>query len=400
MSEPIDLGLESDEDHPRRLIALPNDDMHLLAFGGNDGIISLVVLESSKVSTARQFDDAVRDVAFSYDGKRVAVGLDDGSTQIFVFTDSDIDTATTIHPFVTQNSDEDFLSQDATKIIFQGPRFDAPVRSLRWDPRSNMLAIASEAGMCVVDATSTHSISSKDRFLQEAADKEHSNAGVRGLSYFTSDSQTLLASLGLDGRLCIWDVTGDDPGLDYELLHRDDNKCIPKADVGELNGSDSFDRSCLPVFGKNSLFLPGNNDVHLRSISKLDEQSFLSSRDGKGHIEPVVSILVSDDNKSIVTSGRDGRVNLWDIEANVSSRSFLPSTYSRSTPSTNAILFFIRMMDFLVTAFVSCAISTPFLLTWYFNQMHFTSLLPMAHSLAFQLRGSIPRKLPIMKRAT
>jgi WD40 repeat protein len=317
MSKLIDLGLDADEDHPRRLVALPKDDKHLLAFGGNDGTISLVELESSKVRTARQFDDAVRDVAFSHDGKRVAVGLDDGSTQIFLF--ADIDAEDSLHPFVIHKADDEFLSQNESETSFQGPRFDAPVRALQWDPRSNMLAIASEAGMCVVDATSKNSISTKDRFLQESADKEHSNAGVRGLSYHSEASQTLLASLGLDGRLCVWDVTGDDPALDYELLHRDNLKCIPKADVGELNGSDALDRSCLPVFGKTILSLPGKTDVQLRSVSKLEQQAFLPSVDAKGHIEPIVAIALSDDDKNIVTSGRDGRVNLWNIEKKVTS---------------------------------------------------------------------------------
>jgi len=325
MSEPIDLGLDSDEDHPRRLIALPGDEKHLLAFGGNDGTISLIDVESLKVSTARQFDDAVRDVAFSRDGERVAVGLDDGSTQIFLFTDVSWTDKESLHPFVTNKATDDFLSQDVSETTFQGPRFDAPVRSLQWDPRSNMLAIASEAGMCVIDATSKDTISCKDRFLQEAADKEHSNAGVRGLSYYSHESQTLLASIGLDGRLCIWDVTGDDPALDYELLHRDDHKCILKADVGELNGSDALDRSCLPVFGKTFLSLPGNTDVQVRSASRVEKQFFLTSLDAKGHIETIVALAVSNDNKNIVTSGRDGRVNLWEIhdKENILSGSFV-----------------------------------------------------------------------------
>jgi WD40 repeat protein len=322
----LSLGAD-DEDFPRRFAQLPfGSKTHILAYGGDDGSISLIEGNASK--TARRFSERVRAIASSQDGTRVAVGFGDGSTTVFVYKSLDGD----VHPFLAalhksgEDADELFSQIDgmeednADEDSFPGPRFQTPVRALAFDPRkSNMLACGSEdSGFCIVDATSSASLSKK-RFLAVESASEHNETGVRGLAYFVNGDQALLASLDLQGRLCVWDVTGDDPELDYELIHKDGHRCVAKVDLGDINDSEPADQSCFPVFGKSSLLgLPGSNDLQLRSVTDVEKQRFVPSIDGKGHIESIVSLAFSEDEKYAVTGGRDCRIVLWKTEGDVS----------------------------------------------------------------------------------
>ena len=160
LSTPIDLALGEDgEDHPRRLLLIGNQ---LVAYGGDHGTVSVIV--GDKAQVVRRFDDAIRAVAVSHDGKRVAVGFDDGSTQIYRYKNSVSQGEQ--HPFLQQpasTNEDDFLSQSdglaekKDENMFSGPRFDAPVRHMQFDPRSYHLWIASEAGICIVNMTSPDS---------------------------------------------------------------------------------------------------------------------------------------------------------------------------------------------------------------------------------------------------
>jgi WD40 repeat protein len=117
----------------------------------------------------------------------------------------------------------------------------------------------------------------------------------------------MLATLAMDGRLCVWDVTGDDPSIDYELEHRDASKCVPKPDIGEIHNADVCDRSCLPVaVGDSCLVLPGITDVQLRLLHNLEKQEFLTSLPDKGHVDTIVAMAASPDGRHLVTSGREG----------------------------------------------------------------------------------------------
>lgn len=323
--EPLSLALgTSEEDFPRRLLEFPyRGSKDVLAYGGIDGCISYVTPQRSKV--ARRFDDEVRAVAASSDGMRVAVGFDDGSTMIFGYESLDGD----MHPFLVacQNKgddashDDDIFSQldesqtSPGEFSFSGPRFSAPIRHLAFEPRSYLLAVASEAGVCVVDASSSKTVTAKGRFLQEMAEKEHDSSGIRGVAYGKDKGKMLLATLGMDGRLCVWDVTApsDDPELEYELVHRDVHKCISKMDIGEINGADAYDQSCLPAFIHDHLWLPGSTDCQLRSKNDVSKPIFLPSMDGKGHIDTIVTFCGCGDGKHVVTGGRDGRLVVWEL---------------------------------------------------------------------------------------
>lgn len=357
----------NDEDHPRRLVVLPDPSAplspHILAYGGDDGTISVLVTnkqtKATTVRPARRFDEPVRAVAVSTDGTRVAVGLEDGSTQIFVYP-QEAPTEQKQHGFLssppTSNDDDDDdhddfgLSQsdglsgtssnggETIEVSFAGPRLDVPIRDLRFDPRpgSYFLAVASEASFCVVDATSSNTLVSKGRLLQDACEREHDGSGIRGLVYsdHSQDERgTFLATLGMDGRLCTWDVSGpmNDLEIDeWNLVSRDKSKCIAKPDVGELNGSDVYDRSCLPVAlslsssqddtsttSATRLFaLPGSTDVQLRSWTDPSKECFVPSVENRGHVDTIVAMAFSPEGEYLVTSGRDGRVLLWELNNN------------------------------------------------------------------------------------
>ena len=343
-TEHLGLGPKHDEeDHPRRFCPFPNG--AIVAYGGEDGGITCLEEKEKQPKKARQFDEEIRAVAVSIDGKRVAVGFEDGSSKIFVYDDYNKDEEGH-HPFLAglkqkkrsgdddDNEDEDeggFFSQlsegdhDENEVSYPGPSFEVPIRDLKFDPRNKYyLAVASESGFCVINTKSESA--SANRHLVHECDQEHDSGGIRGLAYCKGQEEdtNVLASLAMDGRLCLWDVS--DPNLGFELLHRDVTKCVSKTDVGEINEADVADRSCRPVFSSSKyLGLPGSTDMQLRNASDWKASLFLSSVDGDGHIETIVSMVFTQDEKHVITSGRDGRIVLWKLEEKVSRENFAQS---------------------------------------------------------------------------
>eukprot|EP00547_Thalassionema_nitzschioides_P004411 CAMPEP_0194201468 /NCGR_PEP_ID=MMETSP0156-20130528/1724_1 /TAXON_ID=33649 /ORGANISM="Thalassionema nitzschioides, Strain L26-B" /LENGTH=1030 /DNA_ID=CAMNT_0038926659 /DNA_START=107 /DNA_END=3196 /DNA_ORIENTATION=- len=313
---------DTSEEHSRLFLLLPfGSKSHILAYGGEDGSVSLI--DESSVKTARRFTETIRSIAVSHDGTRVAVGFGDGSVTIFVYDKLEGN----VHPFLaalrkSEGSDDIFSQIEGMEetsndeVSFPGPRFQTPVRALAFDRReNNLLACGSEdSGFCIVDTTSSELLSKK-RFLVEQSAEEHNETGVRGLSYYFNGTKALLASLDLQGRLCVWDVTGSDPELDYELLHKDEHKSILKVDQGVVNDSEPADQASFPVWGNSLLGLPGSNDVQLRKVGAIDKQQFISSLDNnRGHIEPIVSLSFNEMCDTLVTAGRDGRICSWKIK--------------------------------------------------------------------------------------
>ena len=208
MSSPFDLKLDNDEDHPRRLLKLGN---HILAYGGDDGTISLITDDddnnNKKARPVRRWDDdAVRAVAASDDGKRIAIGLDCGATLIYAYDDYRRTTDET-HPFVgtlpepKESQEDNLLSQSDTTLlpqqldhetVYAGPHLDSPVRDLKFYPNQYYLGIASESGLCIIDVTSKESIGT--RYLEEKAKEEHDDGGIRGLAFHQFQDTTVLAS--------------------------------------------------------------------------------------------------------------------------------------------------------------------------------------------------------------
>jgi len=341
----LKLGMNDEEDHPRRLVEIGANG-EVLAYGGEDGTISLLELannmnESSGSSTkarvmevkiAHQFDDSVRALACSKDGKRVVVGFDDGSTQVFAYNTYDNSTDSSInngnhHPFVVKTSSDNFLDEFSgndglgtqeglNTDMFSGPRFSGPIRDLAFDPRNYCVAFATEAapGFCVVDVSSESTLDS--RYLDKIAGDSHDQSGVRGVSY--APDGEFIASLGMDGRLCIFSTPSSlDPEIDWDLHHRDPFLCVSKKDVGELNGADAMDRSSFPAWSPNSklLALPGATDLQLRFTPNLDKPPLASSDSSDdAHCDDIAAIAFSPNSKHMVTSARDLKVCVWSID--------------------------------------------------------------------------------------
>lgn len=359
MAQTLDLKLDSDEEHPRRLVPFP--DGQIVAFGGDDGTLSCVTNNNSEDNFStrilRQLDEAaVRAVAVSMDGKRVAVGFDNFSTRIYQYNNYNNNDTDSHHPFVPPpkaGSDEDddaddeadngFLSQpdrddeeDDTEGSWAGPQMEGIVRDLKFLPNSHFLAIASEDGLFVVDVSSPDTMN--DRFLEIQAEKENDGSGVRGLS-ITDNEMQMMASLTMDGRLCLWKVGGLDNLKsvgDKVPCFRESQCCVPKRDVGEALEADPSDRSCFPHWVHPDIVaLPGKTSLQFRVVTLLNERVVVeeskqteNSDPAKGHIEPIVALTSKDD--FIVSSGRDGRVILWHLQEDEVSFPFHVSLLSPS----------------------------------------------------------------------
>ena len=304
----LSLGLEDGndtDDQPRRFLRLPSG--HLIAYGGDNGNVSCLLpeeiaaennaSEKNKFVIVQRYEDAIRCIAVSKDGKRLSIGFDTGKTLIHCFDEFicqenhsyAANTKLPVHPYVqqalvkAQTTEESYgdnflLSQDCDSNhndldYFAGPDLGAPARDMLFIPHKKsdnkasssstyMLAIASEAGMFVIDVTNKEIMDGCDHWLEEESKESHDQCGIRGLnagivetcsSKSTDGSKSrqeiiVLASLAMDGRLCFWDFTNK------KLLQREDALCVPKKDVGEIHDADAYDRSCRPI-----IFHPNKN---------------------------------------------------------------------------------------------------------------------------------------------
>ncbi len=363
---PQSLGLEDGndtDDQPRRFLRLPSG--HLLAYGGDNGNVTCLN-QNEKFMIVQRYEDAVRCIAVSKDGKRLAVGFDTGKTLIYSFDDF-ICKDGIVHPYakalekaqIAGGAEDDFLlsqdfgSSDDDFDSFAGPDLGAPARDMLFIPQKAngnteapvedpyMLAIASEAGMFVIDVTNKEIMDGCDHWLEKESKESHDQCGIRGLdagiiksgSNKTSEGSEeisdiiVLASLAMDGRLCLWDFTNK------KLLQREDTPCVAKKDVGEIHDADAFDRSCRPtLFCRNNndqqksdlvIATPGKLMPYSRvlelngdktKINYLDDSSFEIDKDTENeHIQPIVTIMFCSDSL-LATSGQDGRLLLWSAD--------------------------------------------------------------------------------------
>lgn len=306
------LGLDDDGDdegeHPYRFVTLPCKSR--LAYGGDNGNLSLWNPSDNTHKIVQRFDDGIRAVATSSDGKRIAVGFDTGSTHIYTFDDYDVSNTSSgsSHPFcqTNQNDDnDDLLSQDfmaTTSDYFLGPQFDSPIRDLCFYDK-HWLVVASESGLCMVNAESRDTL--KDRELEQDVQEHHDHCGIRGVSI---EGKTL-ATLAMDGRLCLWDLE------QRKLLLRDATTCISKTDVGEVHGANAFDRSCRPWLQGGYIVTPGKLKPCIRKWDGKNLQDPLEV-EGDGHADWIV-YLVPASQQYWVSSGRDGKLVLWKLQKDV-----------------------------------------------------------------------------------
>eukprot|EP00956_Cyclotella_meneghiniana_P029051 scaffold69303_cov26-Cyclotella_meneghiniana.AAC.1 len=316
---------------PLLLTSFPNDDA-IVAYGGDDGCLYLLSNPNDPIKI-KLYDDCIRGLAVSPDGRRVAIGFDDGSTIIYCYDDYkysyEVD-EDGIHPFlaITQNesSSESRSDTDTNCSSSFTVRVQSSIRQLAFDPRPDQyyLSIVSEDGntpLIICDVTNKATASTL--YLEEESGKEHNGGGVRSLSY--SKSGEVLSTLGMDGTFITWKIpnsTSNDPSLEWELLYKD---VIPimEAEAGEGMGSDAADRSSRLLWGsvgkKEVVLLPGKMNVQYRVLGEgndsdlhLEKQKFVMEG---GHKDVIVTMAWElSGGARFVTGGRDGKVFLWEMK--------------------------------------------------------------------------------------
>ncbi len=329
------------------------------AYGGENGTITVLPLSDLQKSTVtasarsvHKYDDPVRALAFSQDGQRVAVGFDDGNVDVYSFSldqlKSEEDGSSLPHPFArvtsgkddaskedssqddglgdlfTQGDDEDaeglFSSSDKLAPTFRlKHRQESSIRSLQFDPKMTgkyFLAIASDSspGFIVVDATSE---TSTETYLSDESVKCHNEDGLRSLSY--SPDGSTIATMTHKGRLCMFNIEGDDPEIDWELRHRDGHIAVQKPDMSAFQDFDSGDRSIGPVWSTDGLLLglPGEKDLHFRwkGGDEFKRDFMILPKMGNDSINgELVGMAFDPLNEGyVVTSSRDGMISVWKI---------------------------------------------------------------------------------------
>ena len=283
---------------------------------------------------------------------------------------------------LSQEEDDGANSSSNGEVIFDGPRLDASVRQMIFDPRSSTpslprtyyLAIVSESGhapLAICNVTNENTC--QTLYLNDKSEDEYEGCGVRSVAYTTTSSSssngngndnTLLATLGMDGKVVTWDVSStSDPSLLWDVIHKDYVPVVPKKDQGDLGG-DSGDKGCRLLWDtvavaaaageegrkkkkeiKAVLFMPGHTDIQYRvcPLSKTFSSNgnaealttneckeylkrapqFINDMNGNGHSDTIVAMAVqpNDDDgdgenegtKRLLTGGRDGKLLLWDI---------------------------------------------------------------------------------------
>ena len=297
---------DNPEDHSRRLLRLVqkrpsdstssnHDKLELWAWGGDT---SAILIDERKICHWDD-DDIVSAVAVSDDRTVVAVGFDTGCTSIYKYSESEV-TADQPHPFG--------ISKPLPKHHMESPSFVDRIRDLQFYPgSSNILAVAHEGGLCVLDLSNQDS--GPEKFLEDDASKQHNESGIRSIAF--SKDKNVMASLAMDGRLCLWDVSANAP-RQWKLLFREPERCVTKKDPGTLSGADAWDQSCRPTFVENNILaLPGETYLQLRKIDgvKVSEHNQISD---KGHIDTIVNVISN--GSYLVSTGRDKRVVLWSLE--------------------------------------------------------------------------------------
>jgi hypothetical protein len=350
----VDLRLDGDdaddepEEHPRRLLRV--DRNVIVAYGGNFG--KIVNVATRRV--VRTTDEAIRAVAANRSGTRFVVGMDSGESTLYAYEPEQVAAAIaeggTGHPFAAVAStraerhddhggddDDDvdrFMSQGSDAILaeprkgesrWEASQDDDSMRDYVWLDDGTTLLCASEKHWYWLDCSTETSCLTK-HFPPEL-DAAHSGSGIRSLAL--NQNQTVLITLDMEGRACWWKPTikacaaANGASPKWTLLHREATKCVSRQDVGEVFGSSSWCRSSRPQFVTSKVAaLPGEPFLQLRRVDngsvEMFDQVVDESGDGgkvQGHVQAIVTMCSRDGY--LITSGRDGRVVVWDIQVSL-----------------------------------------------------------------------------------
>jgi hypothetical protein len=371
----LDAGDDAEENviKPRRLVPI-NSTGEVLCYGGTGCVMRNIKCNSSSSSSSSNTkmtvttpgirhwadDEGIRAVAISSDETRIVLANDLWEVKTLDYSLNEKLREGRSHPFCSDSN--------SARIVKLLDTFDAPVRDIQFYPNnSNWVAIATEGGMGIINLVEYNT--QKVKYLWEQVEEHHNGAGIRSVAfheipYDKNKIVVVLATLSMDGRLCLWDVTDIDQPSQWKLVVRESTKCIPKNDVGEMLDADPWDQSSRPLFlsiptktspSINSssneksqsphvttvLALPGMPYLQLRRINvdnsnngeasiameSYDQPSIFDDKKDiafQGHVEPIVALTTctprssnsSSTNSStyILSSGRDKKVVLWSVQ--------------------------------------------------------------------------------------
>ena len=304
----LTLNLEESPSLSKRdLILFQN---HILAIGGENGNITAAPLSSSQeFKVVHQIDDPIQCLALNSDGSLMALGLEDGSVDIYTFDLEDV------HPLLKPlaKNEDDFFTQE--EDAFESSlipafkleqRFDSPIRALQFCPEKNLLAVATESspGFAVFDIQETSS---------QCMYQEDGLNGARTVVY-APDGKTCV-SLGLDGKFYFYSV---DPSKDYELDWDQvyTTQTLADKDMGQFGTVLEKSRRVAYSSNGNIVAFSGSRDLHLRFTNDLKKERMVlkTLEDEQGQKDDIVTVVFDpSDDHYVVTAAQNGEVCLWKL---------------------------------------------------------------------------------------
>ena len=307
----LNLNLEeSPSDSKRDLILFQN---HILAIGGENGNITAAPLDNlsspQEFKVVHQIDDPIQCMTLNTDGSLMALGMEDGSVDIYTFDKEEV------HPLLKPliKSEDDFFTQE--EDTFESclipafkleQRFDASIRALQFCPQKNLLAVATESspGIAIFE------INEGGSKLMYQDDELN---GSRTVVY--SPDGTSCVSLGLDGKFYFYTVDpAKDHELDWDQVYA--TQTLVEKDMGQFGTVLQKSRNVAYSSKGNIVAFSGSRDLHLRLVSDLKKERMVlkTLEDVQGQKDDIVTVVFDpSDDHFVVTVAQNGEVGLWKL---------------------------------------------------------------------------------------
>ncbi|EKV02620.1 WD40 repeat-containing protein [Leptolyngbya sp. PCC 7375] len=301
---------------------------HILATASADGSIRTWNMSNKEIAVLQQEDNtSFRSIQFSNSGKYLAAGALDGSLYLWRFQD--------LNPISIEQS---FTADAADRVKLR----KQPIYSLRFSQDEQLIAASSVDGTIVIFDLKTKAIKEQISVNPELGDTRNSGDKIVWDVDFSPDSQYVATASNANGILKIWDLHGNliqqeqmndantallairyshdgryiaTGGADGQItvLDIDNNRIIKSSNE---QPSSILDLSFTPD-DHSLVTASANNSVSVWNLSD-SEQNLKLEKSFKAHINPVLGIDISIDNRKddqkIVTSSEDGNIRLWSLQ--------------------------------------------------------------------------------------
>jgi len=226
--------------------------------GWSDGKIRAFLPQSGRLLYT--INDAhlgnVRTIRILSDGERLISGGDDGKVRVW-----------------------DVSSLEAQTLIVSWKEHHCKVYSLEVNSEENKVVSSSGDGSCIIwdliEYKRLNALFAQNQFTQ--------------VLYHPDQSQLL--TTGTDRKISWWDATELDT-------------------IREIEGSESAVINALAISGDGESFVSAGAD-YIVNFWKYDDGEI--THEGSGHSSPVTSVMISPDNKHIVSVGEEGGIFIWEF---------------------------------------------------------------------------------------